>query len=45
MIRCLEEEIFESPIDMISLIYVLFSYAENLKKDFTEFLDKCNILI
>lgn len=45
LVRCIEEDISESPTDMISLIYVVYFYIEILKKEFTEFLDECNILL
>lgn len=45
LVRCMEDDISESPLDIISFVYVIDSYIKSLKTEFTEFLDNCNILL
>lgn len=43
-IEYIENETTET-INSICLLYVVHSYVENLKKNFTEFLKECDILL
>lgn len=41
----IEDDMFESSGDIICILYILESYLENLKKNFTDFLEECDILL
>lgn len=46
LLYCLEEEIYiDTPIEQISLCYVLYNYMDTLKSNFTEFLQEQNLLL
>lgn len=41
----IEDDMFDSSGDIICILYIIYSYIENLKKNFTEFLKECDILL